>query len=683
MPLQLDSDSPGLWTDDAVQGPATHALIIGISSYPHLENGTSPSTEDKFGLGQLAVSALTAFRFFEWLRDHYVYQGAQLSTVRILLAPNDAEIAEVPDMTGAFAPADFNTCALALQAWKQELAAHRTTDAESSRSVFFFSGHGLEVSQQKQILLPSDYLNPGLPGVNRALSTLNLKQGMLSLDVRDQFFLIDACRNGSSQLGGVAVNGTEIFNVAPPDQNNPDVNSVVMYGTASGSQSWQPMSPTEGPSLFGEALLSAVRGGVSPDRSETPPTVWFNDVARYTNQQISNLLRQRGATVRQAVRGDLGFVGFVHAAPTPSGAQRGAGIVPLDSTSDGGSDPHAVRGYDGPAGITIGAGIAEGNRRGVRQADVAVMQGEFVEPDRGWTTFGADEEPHTWFGRETLTEVWTENTHAVDLQTNQAAAMRVLEVDRFEDSAHRVRIVVDSDRPVWLTIEAPNTTYGTTLPGYRDAVYELGMTWEGDSLVQLDVDLSVDTPLPLTGPARLWAQYRSLDADTAAAMLLREEMELAVGAVRSKTAFRASPIGAVVASLVLIHAGDWRAIPARWAENMATLPQFRDVSDGVVIWAELLSRKRSGAEERPEAALSLLTESEVAPLTGDATAFGLALCETLSSTLPKTSQYQRKIAQVSNWLGGMSPYLHPGGLFLVLSGRSGDINSSLVLRNAR
>lgn len=220
MALQLDTTTPGLWTDPDRDGqPSTHAVVIGVSEYRHLEHGSGPTAANTYGLGQLAVSALTAYRFFEWLRDGYHYEWAELGSVRLLLAPNAEELTEEPAMAASYAPADYDTCELALNAWHRHLAGLGPA-APASRSVFFFSGHGLEISQQQQILLPTDYLNPDRPSVNRALSILNLKQGMLTLEVPDQFFFIDACRNGSRQLGGTVIKGAEIFDVHSPHENN-------------------------------------------------------------------------------------------------------------------------------------------------------------------------------------------------------------------------------------------------------------------------------------------------------------------------------------------------------------------------------------------------------------------------------------------------------------------------------
>ena len=77
------------------------------------------------------------------------------------------------------------------------------TAAANSRSVFFFSGHGLEVIEDRQILLPSDYLDPGTP-IDRAISTQNISRGLKALPIPLHFLFVDACRNDHNNLGRYA-----------------------------------------------------------------------------------------------------------------------------------------------------------------------------------------------------------------------------------------------------------------------------------------------------------------------------------------------------------------------------------------------------------------------------------------------------------------------------------------------
>lgn len=735
MTLERDDATPGLWIDPQLAGrSATHAIVIGISAYPHLKGGTGAPADDHFGLGQLAVSAQTAFRFFEWLRDDYHHETAPIGSVRLLLSPTAEERAENAGMeeAGAYAPADYATCEAALIEWRRRLATLAPDIAAASRSIFFFSGHGLEINQLMQILLPSDYLDPQKPSLNRALSTLNLKHGMLSLAVQYQFFFIDACRNGGGQLGGAVVEGSKIFDVYSTDKNNPDVNSALMYGTASGAQSWQPAAAAGGQlSLFGDALLEAVSGG-APFNTETPPAVQFDAIASFTNQQVANLLRQRGAQVRQAIKGELSFVGVVHQRmPRMGGGGATMGptrsmkpSVPLPAPPPASAPAPAPRTSWEPSpslpvpslgpvwawlrtlsmlrrrmmGRIDQVDVPTHGREVLRRVELDNtilrprratgvdiehrVRGPYVAPDHGWESFESDADPHAWFGRELITAVWTDATRAVELRSGAPVPIEVLGAARHGVDSHRVRIMLGSNAPAWLTIDAPNTRYAVTLPGAPDAHYELSMTWDGDALVDLEVDLATSSPAPLQSPARLWAAYRSTDAAAAAEEITPADLRAAGGAVLEKVARPSSPLGAIVASLVLLHSGRREPVPIEWARNMARLPEFEDLADGVVIWAELLRRLGAGAPESPQVALAELDARDLAPVTNDGLAYALTLAELLLATLPAADPSRAAVEAVRARLGGLQRFNRPGGLFVVLAGDRDDVVRGLACRTA-
>lgn len=675
MALQLDPTKPGLWTDPDLAGhSASHAIVIGVSDYPHLKGGDGAAAAAHYGLQQLAVSALTAYRFFDWLRSEYRYEDAPLGSVRLLLSPTDEELAHLPEMAGTYGPADYDTCERMLFDWFATLKLLESSVAAKSRSIFFFSGHGLEINQLQQILLPSDYLNPTIPSHNRALSTLNLKHGLLPLAVTDQLFFVDACRNGAKELQGATISGRSIFDVLSTDHNNPNVSSAALYGTASGSQSWQPASPSEGElSLFGDAVLAAMRGGADFDEDEEPPLLWFSDLFQFTNKQVQALLRQRGAQVTQPIRGDLSYVGVVHE------------HVPLTVVDPSDEVPPTAPGPDepdpDPEPPSPSAPEPATPERGRPE----------TTPDAGWETFDESAGLHALFGRETLTSVWGDHTRAIDLVTGEPVGIVLHDGDRFEVTNHRIRFSLDSDEPVWLRMDAPNLSYAALLPGYRRARYQLAMTWEGNDLVSFDVDLAPDNEGALAAPADLWATYRSTDAVTAAADIPMDAFELAVGAVQRKVAPEplgigdpegrsTSPLAATVAALILLQSGHKEPFPSYWAGNMARLPQFRELTDGIVIWAESLRRLGSEAPEPPEAALALLAERQIAPVTNDCLAYALALLDVLEATLPDDSPHFAQIGEVADWLRPLAPLNRSGGLFLVLAGGGDQLTPETVLR---
>jgi hypothetical protein len=77
MRLTPSDAEPGLWVNPNWQEgtPGMFAVVIGVSHYPHLADGEVPAPET-FGLGQLRVSALTAFEVFRWLARDTVLRTA-------------------------------------------------------------------------------------------------------------------------------------------------------------------------------------------------------------------------------------------------------------------------------------------------------------------------------------------------------------------------------------------------------------------------------------------------------------------------------------------------------------------------------------------------------------------------------------------------------------------------------
>ena len=119
--LRRDESQPGLWVN-AKWYPGTaglFAVVIGVSRYSHLLGGEEQSPET-YGLGQLAVSALTAFRVFEWLRDDYYIRDCPMAKCWILLSPTDAENKHEHQLASHTTPATFEECRLALGFWHEE-----------------------------------------------------------------------------------------------------------------------------------------------------------------------------------------------------------------------------------------------------------------------------------------------------------------------------------------------------------------------------------------------------------------------------------------------------------------------------------------------------------------------------------------------------------------------------------
>jgi hypothetical protein len=180
MRLTPSDAEPELWVNPNWQEgtPGMFAVVMGVSYYPHLEGSETPADtldepwiREARRLGQLQVSALTAFEFFCWLRQHYRLGSAPLARVWLLLSPTEKERVHTSDITTHLTLPTFDNCRKVLRFWHQAMQQLPLAAKKASRVLFFFSGHGLEVHPEHQILLPCDYLAPPSPSCNDAIST--------------------------------------------------------------------------------------------------------------------------------------------------------------------------------------------------------------------------------------------------------------------------------------------------------------------------------------------------------------------------------------------------------------------------------------------------------------------------------------------------------------------------------
>src|SRR3954462_11143541 len=97
MHLVQSDNTKGLWLHPDNITIGAHALVIGISDYPHLDG-----TSDVGGLTKLEVSAPPAAKVFDWLRRRGSIAGAPLASCRLLLAPVPGEKTEGDILTGGW-----------------------------------------------------------------------------------------------------------------------------------------------------------------------------------------------------------------------------------------------------------------------------------------------------------------------------------------------------------------------------------------------------------------------------------------------------------------------------------------------------------------------------------------------------------------------------------------------------
>jgi Caspase domain len=181
-----------------VDGPATHAIVLGVGAYPHLLGGSGPLSNDHDGMAQLTSPPRSAREFAEWVISTLNDPGKPLSTVALLLA--EANPSPFPNpKTNHKVPVELATIdnvERAVSDWK----ARGDTNPEN-RLLFFFSGHGIAQGPDTSLLVADYGSKPNNP-LDGAISLREFHLGMDTCAAREQCYFIDACRASSDTLIG-------------------------------------------------------------------------------------------------------------------------------------------------------------------------------------------------------------------------------------------------------------------------------------------------------------------------------------------------------------------------------------------------------------------------------------------------------------------------------------------------
>jgi hypothetical protein len=296
--LKPVGDLPGVWRPEQTQQPGTYAFIAGVSAYRYLDGSAASLT-----LGQLAVSALTAFQVFRYFAHSYRHRTAPIAEVTLMLAPTAAEQAlfdSQPDypITQQTAPLPtlYALCE-AIQSWYARLADLEPEAAKQSRLFFFFSGHGLELAPSQQLLLPHDYPGPARM-YNNALTTENLHAGLGSLSIPEQLFLIDACRSDIASLHELAMTtGVPALDVK---RRQVQRSAPILWASTPGAATFQPdtAEDLETSSFFGRSVLDALLlrdESFKPNCAIKPCKIEFFPLVDYANERMAQQLSSPGS----------------------------------------------------------------------------------------------------------------------------------------------------------------------------------------------------------------------------------------------------------------------------------------------------------------------------------------------------------------------------------------------------
>lgn len=670
--MQFEQESPGRWVnrDWKPRSGGAFALLIGVSAYPHLCGA------ETYDLEPLYVSALTAYRVFEWLRQDYARKGCPLAKCWLLLAPTEQELAEVPGMRGTYGDVTFNHVKLAIQEWTQTMKA-QGHGAIDSRGFFFFSGHGIEVRSDHQVLLPSDYLAPPNPSLNDAISTNNLFRGLLCDPVPLHLLFIDACRNDHDALVAENITGAQILNTG--GRRNTGVIVDLLRATASGFQAWQPKTPAKGESVFGRALLEGLKNRALKECDVTNCWIPMYGLQKFVNRRVMEILKSYNALVESPVRlggeVDDAVVTEVAVSSPPSGRSSGGPSSPPESAgpTPPTADPSAIV----DAALTHRATFVEWCPP--------------VAPMPQLLTINHDvRTPHDVFGSEAMEQLW-QTARVYDLARRAwlpAASGFALHQFAYDDAHRLFRAVVSipaADGPCGLELRqlpVPSSGDGSAQPrtftcmlpwdGWGPLRYSFLMTLEYGrndprasasqglantgraapfrSLSRVEVDIAPDNDGPVGLAASIWQRYRRGGArDAVTSAPFNDLWEKEGGG---------SPLAALL--LATMIAPFRRAAESRFTEGLAQ--RASSLPDGIVLHAHGWWRRQRLESVGYFQALDWVRRMAATgmPLTSEALSIACGLIEDQLAVLTPPHDFAIPIERVQDRL-----------LTLVRSSRSG------------
>lgn len=679
MTLEPVAGEAGHWRDPDWDGASagTFAIIIGCSKYPYFMDGDQVGAvpmrwmKEAQRLGQLYVSALTGRTFFDWLSGEYTLDGAPPVSCRMLLSPTTDELAADPRLGENLLDPTLPNCKQAIAQWLGDINGLSKAAREASRIMFFFSGHGLQSTQDQQILLPSDYLGDGLLSYDHALSTQNLLHGLKTLQVPYRYYFLDACRNDSIEIKQMRPKGDQFLPVYPTSENYPDIETdAMLYATTEAQQAWQPTHPNDGPSLYGRALLDGLRGtpSIQLQTEASKLTVGFFALEEYMNERIKELLAAHHSTDTQRVQPGgltrpravtelpIDFYDGMFFGASPSPSQPGAPAAPM-----GFNDLADVVEFQNFAKTR---NYAEAFDFDAPQENLSTFEFSRAVPvslqsDMWRTDFNIG---HDLFGHETVTSLFSYTLQVAALEQRRwldTNDVKLLRVDRTEipasgvlsgektaTSGHpeqtRYRIVLGipnhDNVGHWLQVSGMHDgAVGVFLPQVEvvcpdimaqyvlhvDVTHLRGPDIYGPMVTTMTAAPMAVGDTPIAEATRIWLRYQKDSARSAVTNFEGSQLE---ELLRGKLA---SPMAAIIAASVLLRA-DRLDLLHDWLRNVADwFPQY---SDGAVFWAEQVMRQ----EKDPQRAVIEATKYLVTipdrglPMTSEGLSYAASLLDRLT-----------------------------------------------------
>lgn len=583
MALVPVTDTLGLWQDPIWKPgiPGLYAVIVGVSNYPHLKGGSAEAKET-FDLGQLEVSARTAAAVFDWLRSDYQHADLPVVWCYLLLSPSEAEksFLQNEEVTHYENPTDSHL-RRAIQLWCSYLP-EQSVPAGKSRTLFFFSGHGVQ-SNWDPLLLPSDYLFPPnlTPVLENCVSAKEMMEWMKTHSVGEHLALFDACRNEFSPLATKGSTANRVFPKNPPGPSPRVVASL--SATAPNSIAYQ--TSGDDYTFFGRALIEGLdgAGGKTTVHRAGALDVEFLNLVKYIKPRVMQILQKHNTTLEQTARPSLEPCDeHLIVTQVPAGA-----LLPVRSIA---------RSLSTESMSPLGPSEAEWAVDAEKTQDsyFSITAGP-VPPVSALRDFST---AHGFFGHEYASGFWDGfRLHA--LSDRRPLGDDQVEVDRVTRDNESAIVRVDME------LRPNNGGVLAEFEGTARGLQSLPLPTDEHNFVPVRLTLAFDRDRGLLrvegqlGPSErphydyLWKLSQIVQFASFADAAKEADPKKLQAAVRDKLQ---APTAAIAGATILACGGKIRTVGA-WTRNL--MNWFPDVPDGAVLWAESLRASITGGEKKP------------------------------------------------------------------------------------
>ncbi|MBX9691190.1 MAG: caspase family protein [Cyanobacteria bacterium] len=274
--------------------PKLHALIVGVGSYPHLENGSAQPAIDTAGLRQLTAPPVAARTLAQWLLNHRTTNILRPGIGSIdLLTSEEASMPLSVDGTAVdIEQATFSNVKRRFKEWFERCDAHVDNVA-----LFYFCGHGIQ--KQNLYMLLSDFGEDHHNLFDSAADFHKTYRGMSKCKATTQLYFLDCCRQLTKAAMDRDINAPAFIDSFVRADDSRD--APIVYATAESSSAYALAGKT---TTFAESIISGF-SGLAAENLADGWAVTTNSLVRNIKKLMKRAMLTQGIDQRCNSGGDV------------------------------------------------------------------------------------------------------------------------------------------------------------------------------------------------------------------------------------------------------------------------------------------------------------------------------------------------------------------------------------------